>query len=214
MIGLEIIKMLVQSLVIIIVLAVFLEMLLPGSQMHAYVKMVMGLLVIVLVLEAGAKLVRQDFQLALPAISQRTALPSAAGIMAEGQKLREQQKQLAAAEYRQGLEKQVLALARLQNRLHVTGVQVKINQQAGNQDFGRLTGIVLEIDRSAAEGKTGIADIEPVKVTWEANSQPETAPGDGLAGSEQARRLAQTVANFYNLPLEQVQVVEKSRQAD
>ncbi|GAB6156890.1 stage III sporulation protein AF [Desulfotomaculum varum] len=214
MIGLEVIKILVQSLVIIIVLAVFLEMLLPGSQMHAYVKMVMGLLVIVLVLEAGAKLLRQDFQLALPALSQKTAYPPLAGIMAEGQKLRDQQKQLATAEYRQGLEKQVLALARLQNRLNVTGVQVKLNQQADNLDYGRLTGIVLEIDRSAAEGKTGTTVIEPVKVTWETNSQPESAAGSSLADSEQARRLAQTVANFYNLPLEQVKVVEKGRQAD
>ncbi|WP_180261144.1 stage III sporulation protein AF, partial [Desulforamulus profundi] len=50
MTGLESIKTLVQVLVIIIVLAVFLEMLLPSSQMQDYVKMVMGLLVIIVVL--------------------------------------------------------------------------------------------------------------------------------------------------------------------
>ncbi|SHE62128.1 stage III sporulation protein AF [Desulforamulus putei] len=210
MTGLEIIKTLVQVLVIIIVLAVFLEMLLPSSQMHAYVKMVMGLLVIVVVLEAGANLVRQDFKFALPALNQNAQGPSLENIMAEGQKLGDKQKERAAAEYRQGLEKQVLALARLQNNLNVTGVQVKISDHAGNQDYGRLTGIILEISpEPARDSSTTVQRVKPVEVTLEANSTPDKTPEAALTNSEQARRLAQTVANFYNIPVDQVRVVEK-----
>ncbi|MEW6065427.1 MAG: stage III sporulation protein AF [Bacillota bacterium] len=210
MTGLESIKTLVQVLVIIIVLAVFLEMLLPSSQMQDYVKMVMGLLVIIVVLEAGANLVQQDFKFELPALNQNAQGPPLANIMAEGQKLGGKQKEQAMTEYRQGLEKQVLALARLQNNLNVTGVQVKTSGAPEDPDFGRLTGVTLEISREPVEdGTSTVQRVKPVEITVEANSSPDQATGATPANSEQARKLARTVANFYNIPVDQVQVVEK-----
>ena len=58
----EVIRNLVQSLVIIIILAMFLEMLLPAGQMRAYVKMVMGLLVIIAVIQAVGSMARWSFE--------------------------------------------------------------------------------------------------------------------------------------------------------
>ena len=45
----EIIRSLVQNLIVIIILAVMLDMFLPAGEMRKYVKMVMGLLIIVAV---------------------------------------------------------------------------------------------------------------------------------------------------------------------
>lgn len=209
MTDLETIKTLVQVLVIIIVLAVFLEMLLPSSQMQDYVKMVMGLLIIVVVLEAGANLIQQDLKFELPALSQNANGPPLENIMAEGQKLGGKQKEQAMTEYRQGLEKQVMALARLQNDLNVTSVQVKTSGSPGDPDFGRLAGVVLEISKEPAEDPKTVPRVKPVEVTVETNSSPDASAPTTLSTGEQARKLARTVANFYNIPVDQVQVVEK-----
>ena len=206
----ESIKALVQVLVIIIVMAVFIEMLLPSSSMHDYVKMVMGLLVIVVVLEAGANLVKQDFKFALPALQQSSPGPPLETIMGEGQRLAGKNKEQAMAEYQQGLEKQVLALARLQDGLNVTSAQIKTIGQPEDPGFGRLTGVVLEISESPAEDAQLVEKINPVEITVGTNGSVEDTTNTALVNSEQARKLAQTVANFYNIPVEQVQVVQSS----
>lgn len=206
----ESIKALVQVLVIIIVMAVFIEMLLPSSSMHDYVKMVMGLLVIVVVLEAGANLVKQDFKFALPALQQSSPGPPLETIMGEGQRLAGKNKEQAMAEYQQGLEKQVLALARLQDGLNVTSAQIKTIGQPENPEFGRLTGVVLEISESSAADAQLVEKINQVEITVGTNGSVEDTTNTALVNSEQARKLAQTVANFYNIPVEQVQVVQSS----
>lgn len=211
---LESIKALVQVLVIIIVLAVFLEMLLPSSHMHNYVKIVMGLMVIVVVLEAGANLIQQDFNFELPVLSQSSEGPGLEKIMSDGQKLAGNQKERAITEYKQGLERQVLALVRLQNNLNVTGVKIETASNPQEPDFGRLTGVILEISRDPLDqDPNAVQKIKPVEVTVGTTSPTEQA-GNGSASPEntaQAKELARTVANFYNIPVEQVQVVETER---
>jgi len=58
---LDIIRSLVQSLIVIIILAMFLEMLLPAGEVNKYVKMVVGLLIIIAAVQAVGNLTRFDF---------------------------------------------------------------------------------------------------------------------------------------------------------
>lgn len=213
MIHLEGIKALVQILVVIIVLAVFIEMLLPNTKMHDYVKMVMGLMVIVVVLEAGASMVNQDFKFDLPAMTSDSGAtaPGLERIMDQGQKMAEGQKQRAMEEYRNGLEKQILALARLQKDLNVTGATITTSAN-GDRDIGRLTGIVLEVSPEKQEENSNISKVKPVDITVGASG---LAGGDKAKNphlsSSQAKELVKTVANFYNIPEDQVKIVEAKR---
>ncbi|RYD04397.1 hypothetical protein N752_13565 [Desulforamulus aquiferis] len=204
------IKALVQVLVVIIVLAVFIEMLLPNSNMHDYVKMVMGLMVIVVVLEAGAGMVNKDFKFDLPAMTGNAeGTPGLERILEQGQRLAETKRQQAMEEYRQGLEKQVLALARLQQDLNVTGATITTAGNSNDRELGRLTEIVLEISPDKQEDGTSISKVKPVDITVGASS----GGGEDKAkytpiNDSQARELARTVANFYNIPEDQVKIVE------
>ncbi|ABO49596.1 hypothetical protein Dred_1061 [Desulforamulus reducens MI-1] len=204
----ESIKELVQALVIIIVMVLFLEMFLPNNDMQRYVKMVMGLLVIVVVMEAGANFIRQDFKFDLPALTKGNNTSSLESIMHAGQKLAGKQKQEALQEYQQGIEKQVLALAKLQKDITISGVQVTTLDKPEDPNYGRLTGIVLEISPNPV-GDQQIQRVEPIQITVGATGTPNTQK-TSVTDSEQARRLARTVADFYNIPLEQVKVVEGS----
>lgn len=208
---LENIKELVHVLVIIIVLGVFIEMLLPSSQMHDYVKMVMGLLIIVVVLEAGAKLVQQEINFELPALSQRTEGPPLEKIISQGQELAGKQKEQAMSEYQRGLEKQVLALARLQNNLNISGAQVKTADDPQDKDYGRLTEITLNISRETVDSEANtVQRVKPVDITVGADSAEQEVMGGTPVNTEQAQKLARTVANFYNIPIEKVKIVEET----
>ncbi|MGB9846901.1 MAG: stage III sporulation protein AF, partial [Desulfotomaculales bacterium] len=63
---LETVRSLVQNLVVVIILAIFLDLFLPSGDMKRYVKFVMGLLVIIAVLGALGNLFKGDWVSFLP----------------------------------------------------------------------------------------------------------------------------------------------------
>ena len=65
----DILRQLIQTIVVIVILAVFLEMLLPRGDMRRYVKMVMGLLIIVAVLQAVTGAINSDLLQEIPDVT-------------------------------------------------------------------------------------------------------------------------------------------------
>jgi stage III sporulation protein AF len=207
----EIIRNLVQNLIIIVILAMFLEMLLPAGELRKYVKMVMGLLIIVAVVQAVGDLVRWDYSADLPSLTQKEDRMQVSGIMEAGKKLSGAQQQKAVEQYRRGLANQVKALARINKELNVVDVDVKVQAEGDAPGFGQLKEITLTVARDAGNVEQGpkgteVTVIEPVSVRVGGQSNPadraEAAPPGGAEAG-----LVSTVANFYNLKAEQVKVV-------
>ncbi len=210
--GLETIGMLVRTLIVIAVLAVVLDMLLPQNQFRTYLKMVMGLLVIVAVLQVVGQALDEEWLADLPAL----ALPLGSTeqenktIMEEGKRVSSENAARAMEEYKKGLAKQVSALAGLQGDFVLAKVQVEVQEDASRSDFGQLQGIVLEVkDKDRAKGQEDRIQVAPVDVVSvstaeDTNVQTKEIP----AGTNPVMdKMAQTVANFYNLTPEKVKVV-------
>lgn len=211
----EVIRNLVQNLIIIIILAMFLEMLLPAGEMKKYVKMVMGLLVIIAVVQAVGDLARWDYNADLPSLTQKEDKKGVSGIIESGKKISSDQQQKAVEQYRVGLAKQILALTRSDKEAPVVDVEVNVQSKDGEPDFGRIKEVVLYV-----AGESGTADrerkgvlvgeVEPmnVKVGRKDNNQ-ESQVYESSPPKEITDYLVSTVANFYNLKPEQVRVVYK-----
>jgi len=210
----EIVRNLVQSLIVIIILAMFLEMLLPSGGMKSYVKMVMGLLVIIAVAQAVGNLARFDFSGELPSLTRQDDRALLAGIMEGGKKISGSQQEKAIEQYRRGLANQIMALARINKEAPVVGVEVKVQSERGAPDYGQLREVVLIVDGEARSGEKEagrgvVAEVEPVTVRvgdpgQAGGTEPEAGPP-----REAAAGLVNTVAGFYNLKPEQVKVVYK-----
>lgn len=206
------IRTLVQSLIVIVMLTVFLEMLLPKGDMHRYVKMVMGLVVVVAVLQAVGGLFHEQFSPAVMAMNTTASQQQLNKIIQDGQKLTAQDKNKALEQYRQGIQKQIQALADLNNDLAVVGVEVKVNDKPGDRELGKISEVVLEV---TAKGNvppgsgSGVKAVEPVNI--QVNSESKTVHQDPARSVDQqsGQSLAHTVANFYNLTPDQVKVVYK-----
>ncbi|MBE3588588.1 MAG: stage III sporulation protein AF [Thermoanaerobacteraceae bacterium] len=217
----ETVRNLVQNLIVIVVLAVFLEMLLPAGEMRRYIKMVMGLLVIVAVLQAIGGVVRGEWRLELPEPalnSPSPGMPGLADIMAGGRQLSSGQQEKALQEYRQGLARQVRALAGLQGQVTVQGVEVEVYTDPKDQRYGQVREIRLLLAAGPSgngAGEKGPPVVEPVTVdigSRGAGGGPEGGKGAGGSGTpapeveRAARKLAATLANFYNLPVDSVKI--------
>lgn len=209
----EIIRALIQDLVVIVILAMFLEILLPAGDLRRFVKMVMGLLIIVAVVQAVGELARWDGTGDLTALTGQAGPDRLAAIIASGEKISQAQEEKALEQYRRGLANQVVALAGMNKEIPVAAAEVIVNTEKETVNYGQINKIIIFIgqapgtaDRPPAADKT--AGIEPVTV--QIGPEPGTAEQAGAAPEppeEAVAGLIQTVANFYNLKQEQVQCI-------
>lgn len=209
----EIIRILVQNLIAIVVLAVFLEMLLPASELNKYVRMVMGLLIIVVVVQAAGDLCRFDFISELPEYIQKEDAVQLSGIMEEGKKISAGQQLKAVEQYRRGLSNQVMALARINREVQVIDVDVKVQSERNEPGFGQLKEIILVVSKQSRPAdrepvKSAVAEVEPVSVQSGRIEENGQQVGVEAGPSREAvTGLVDIVASFYNLKPEQVKVV-------
>lgn len=206
----EQIQRLVENLVVVVVLGVFLEMFLPRNEMRRYVRLVMGLLIVVAVLQAIGGLVRGEWQNMLPepALSvQPSRTADLAEIMAAGKELQAVQQEKALEEYRRSLARQVSALASLGGNVDVKEARVEVFDHAQDKHFGQIREIYLLL---ALAGKAPSHQaVEPVSVRV---GRPEQEPGEGAGGGlppemkEAVEKVTRTLSNFYNLAPSQIKV--------
>lgn len=208
----EIIRSLVQNLIVIIILAVFLDMFLPAGEMRKYVKIVMGLLIIVAVVQAAGNLLHWDYTTDFPALTAQDDPGKFPEIMEAGQQLAADQQQKALDEYRNGIARQAMALARANNKVSLLGVEVKVQTEQSEPGYGQLKEMVLTVGRKTESTDLpskglSIKGVEPVSVSSDPAATPdgqeeavERPPEEAVAG------LVATLANFYNLSPDQVKV--------
>lgn len=213
---LEAVRLLVQNLIIIAVLAVFLEMLLPASQLRSYVKMVMGLLIIVAVLQTLGNIAGRDWLAELPELGGPPGAREAKinDIMAEGKKINRQNEEKALEEYRNGIARQVTALAGLDGRVSLISADVMVQEDSSAGDFGQVKEIRLVVGRpgEGGSGSMGVRPVQPVMVGQPREGE-NTGRGDVPGELRPALdKLSSTVANFYNIPAERVTVIYRSNE--
>lgn len=208
----EIIRSLVQNLIVIIILAVFLEMFLPAGEMRKYVKMVMGLLIIVAVVQAVGNLIHWDYAGDFPALTSQGGTGKYPEIMEAGKRLTEDQQQKAIEEYRNGIARQAMALARSSDRVSLLGVEVKVQTEQSKPGYGQLKEMVLTVGSKTEtivppSEEALIKEVEPVsvepgqKVTTDVQKETEERPPEDAVA-----KLVATLANFYNLSTQQIKV--------
>ena len=172
-------RLLVENLVLIIVLAVFLEMLLPAGTLRRYVHLVVGLMIIVAVLQSVTGVLGHGLSVNLPFIDHAVP-PEMDQALRAGQQMARQNQQEALKDYQDALKRQITALASLNGDLTVDSVRVDVPGDRASPSFGSLEGVTVSV-----KVKPGVAEN---KVTADVDS------------------LRQELANFYNLRPEGVSV--------
>lgn len=208
----EVIRSLIQNLIVIVILAMFLEMFLPSGDMRKYVKMVMGLLIIVAVIQAVGDLLHRDYTGDLPSLTEKKVDERLSLIMESGKKISSEQQQKAIEQYKRGLANQVMALANINKEIPVVDADVVVNTEREGANYGQISKIVMFVEEPGKNDKHVIKDnasgIEPVTV--HVGQKPEIKermdtetgpPNEAVAG------LIKIVSNFYNLRQEQVNCV-------
>ncbi len=214
----ETIRLLVQNLIVIIMLAVFLEMFLPQSDLRRYIRLVMGLLIIVAVLQAVSSLAKSSWQQALPEQiidTENPGFPSLGEITAAGENLNKDQSEQAREKYRQSLARQISALVGIRSDVEVVSAQVQTYDEPDSPKLGQIKKIILRLKNSASstdDKKKSI--VSPIEIqTGENSPDSRTATTDQKNGSQisiQTKdKLVKILTDFYSLSPEQIIILEE-----
>jgi len=194
----------VRNVAIIILLTTFLDMLLPNNNMQSFIKVVMGLFVMVAILNPIVELLKDDFELSAWQLSLPTE-EKVDTILTQGKVIASLQQNQALDQYKDRLEKQIEALVKLIPK--VGGVKCSVLVKPINKVglIGKINKVVLWV--SLGENSNcddSIKPVEPVKIEF-GDENPEK--NDKKFDSEINHKIINVVSNCYSLEKDDIEIV-------
>jgi stage III sporulation protein AF len=193
---LDFLKEWVRGLVMLVILATCLEMMLPMTAMKKYVRMTMGLLVVLAVIQPMLGFMHQTVTVTnLFPDDNGGNLPTIAQIMTKADQFREKNRTLALTEAQTRLTAEAVAAARSVKGVAGARADVQVELRQGEYQVRSVT-VTITPGEGAGHGPTAVRPVKPVQPVRSgaaaaavpaAQSQSARAP----AGPEQA--LAESV---------------------
>ena len=151
---------LVRQIMLIILLTTFLEMIMPSSSMQRFVKVVMGLFILLAILNPMLKLINQQQALEAFVWQQEDRLQFNS-VLEQGERLQKVNQDLFWENYQQKLECQMESLIKLVHGVNEAEVQVKFDQTRERDHRELLGEVIVFIERNGEEGGRGLELIKP-----------------------------------------------------
>ena len=186
---------LVRNLAMILLLATFLEMLLPNKSMRGFVQMVMGLFVISAVLAPIATFLHTPLAMEIPAwaVTTNQELPA---IASEGEGVKVG-RDAVQEQYRQILAHQIEALVLGTKGVAAASVDIKFEEEEGGvMDQPKI--IAVNVTLTSAKGE--ILPVQPIIIGQSSLTSQ--------AQSLRAEEVREKISTFMCLPLETINVQE------
>lgn len=193
----EALKELVRSLAAIIILTSLMEMVLPNSKMKSYVRLMLGLFVIVIILNPVLAFLGTSGEFSSQAWVEPAEDQQLEEIMANAQDLSVQSRDMVLEDYAVKVEQQIAALVMLSPEVSAAQVEVFLAEE--DPDLG--TDIIGAIREVNIQARLKDADAIP-----ESESPQGNAENSDTSGEDTERRIQSIVSDFYGLMPDQVSV--------
>ena len=153
-----------EEIVLIVFITTFLDLLLPNGALTNFVRMVMGLFLLISILNPIVGLLNEDALLSSWHLLQKSEETQA--VLAQGQALSKAQKERNLKEYEESLEQQITALVYLVDEVKeceteveadfetIKKITITVNNQADKQKITRLIAMYYNFDQKLIEVRT------------------------------------------------------------
>lgn len=191
-------KILVRNLAFILLLATFLEMLLPNKSMKGFVQLVMGLFVIAAILSPLTNFLNLDFVDEVPAWT--VAATGDMPVLAGESEFQDQGNSAVREQYRRILTNQISIFVSAIDGVEDTQVDVELeNKSQGFADYPQI----LNIKILFSENKIAVDPVEPVIIGEEETGE------ENIQLTSKAMEIRELVSAFIQVPEEIIIVRER-----
>ncbi|MFD2170909.1 stage III sporulation protein AF [Tumebacillus lipolyticus] len=203
-----------RGLILIIFLAVVLDMILPNNAMQRYVKLVMGLLIILLMLSPllklyGTSVYEMDFTLEKMFAKEGGEMKSLDEIAQKGALLQEQQANNALEQWKAMVAENVKKSVEGKHEVAVDAVELEVTKSEKAEPFSiEHLSVAIMQKRSAGEVKQ-VREIEPIAIGE--RKQDETAFASTRVQNELTAKILAQLADEYQVPKSKISVVWQER---
>lgn len=203
-----------RGLILIIFLAVVLDMILPNNAMQRYVKLVMGLLIILLMLSPllklyGTSVYEMDFTLEKMFAKEGGEMKSLDEIAQKGALLQEQQANNALEQWKAMVAESVKKSVEGKHEVAVDAVELEVTKSEKAEPFSiEHLSVAIMQKRSAGEVKQ-VREIEPIAIGE--RKQDETAIASTRVQNELTTKILAQLADEYQVPKSKISVVWQER---
>jgi len=198
--GMETIRQLVRTLVFLVILAAFLEMMLPMQGTRRFVQVIIGLFIMLAVLGPIVTLFRQppplNFSLPVNSESGGVGLDK---ILEQGRSMQAVTSAQEQAAYVQSLEDQIEVMCRLVPGVKAANATVSLSPDASLKSLGTVQKVVVELQ---SDTQQVVSPVKPVQI----GSAPKAASSPPASRQEIVDQVQETVASLFGLQKEQVSV--------
>lgn len=183
----------VRNIVMVVLFASFLELLLPSSSMQRFVRVIMGLLILLAILSPVIDVLQSRAAPEVPALGGAGG-PAADRVQSGSAAVVRERDRLAVEFYRKDLARQIRAVVTA-----IDGVaDARVAVEVAGADNGRLGKVIVYVLPGLAAEDRKVARVTVAQ--GEGQRQPELRPA-------LREKIIRAVCEIYQLPVEQVTVV-------
>ncbi len=153
------------NIVMVVIFISFVELLLPSSNMKKYIKMVVGLLVILVILNPIIELLYGNINMQ-DEIFKSTALIEKEALFKDTTKFKGAQNQQMIAMYKEKITEHLRDKLGYEYAVRLENVHISIEEDTENKDFGKIKQITLVLGEGKEKPKDQIVigSIDPISV--------------------------------------------------
>ncbi|WP_028309483.1 stage III sporulation protein AF [Desulfitibacter alkalitolerans] len=202
---------LVSNIAVIVILAVFVEMLLPNNDITKYLRLIMGLFIIVTILAPIMTLLEKEDSFEVATWNFAADNRQLESILKKGEDMGKSNIEKASQEYIKRIEGQIIALVRLIPEVDKVSAAIAVHS---NEDvrFGSIKGVIIWAALSESEPlkedlipKIDPIDIDLSKISEEAE-QPKEVVKNHHDINKIENQIRDTISSFYGLQKSQIQI--------
>ncbi|SJZ85764.1 stage III sporulation protein AF [Selenihalanaerobacter shriftii] len=190
----------IKNLVLIMILTSFVELLLPKNKLEKYIRVVLGLFIVIAILNPILNLFSGNYD--LREITDLLTVPKnntgqMASIMQRGQELKNNNQSKARSNYKKQLAKQINALLSFDDNLPQTSIVV--NLQANNQ----IENIIVKL--TGKKISNNFSQIKPIEVSNVGDENQEKIEDKReYSQAKVSKQIKERLADFYGLSINQI----------
>lgn len=185
----------IKTIILLVLFASFLELLLPSSGMQRFIRVIIGLLITLAILNPVLHVLENNWtDQQVPALSRSSS--GAQSMSNHVGKMAGEREQLAVETYKKELARQIKATVNALEGVADVQVAVSLDDTARNQPSGKIDRITLYV----RPGQAGSNKIEKVSVNSSASGKSKDFP-------EQLKsKIRKTVGELYQLAQSQIEI--------
>lgn len=202
----DILSLWIKQIILLVLFATFLELLIPSNSYKKFIKVIMGLLILVTVLQPFLHLMQKPWdETSAAEVAARNITDNQGDISLQATELLNERERIALEQYRKELIKQIKVLAGAVEGISDIKAEVSLNEDKGEKNYGMIKNITVYA-KAGFTDKNGaiIKSVKPVEITPLMPHSQEY----GAVDEEKQREIKRIVAEFFHLKTEQVVVKE------